>query len=89
MNGELWVPGKPNSTKPYCNKRGCATTDPIFPSYSWDSDGVTEQTTKPTKCNQTAAVLEIVLYWQIRRYLIGKQTSLLPYSVISVHFLIS
>jgi hypothetical protein len=58
MNGEIWVPGKPSFTKPYCSKRGSATTDPTFPSYSWDSDGETEQTTKPTKHNRTAAILE-------------------------------
>jgi hypothetical protein len=51
MNGELWEPGKPSYTKPYCSTWGFATMDPIFPSYSLDSDGETEQTTKPTKCN--------------------------------------
>jgi len=37
MNGELWAPGKPSFTKPYCGKRDSAATDPIFPSYSWDN----------------------------------------------------
>jgi hypothetical protein len=32
--------------------------DPIFPSYSWDSDGKTEQRTEPTKYIRTAAILE-------------------------------
>ena len=25
MNGELWAPGKPSFTKPYCGKRGSAS----------------------------------------------------------------
>jgi hypothetical protein len=58
MNGELWVPGKPSFTKPYCSKWGCATIDPIFPSYLRDSFEEKEQTTKPKKCNRTAAILE-------------------------------
>jgi hypothetical protein len=58
MNGELWVPGKPSFTKPYCSKRGSATTGPIFSSYSWNNDGEREQRTKPTKYKQTAAILE-------------------------------
>jgi len=49
MNGELWAPGKPSFTKPYCGKRGPAAMDPIIPSYSWDSDEETEQSTKPKK----------------------------------------
>jgi hypothetical protein len=28
MNSELWVPGKPSFTKPYCSKWGSATMDP-------------------------------------------------------------
>jgi hypothetical protein len=46
MNGELWAPGKPCFTKPYCGKWGSAATDP---SYLWDSDEETEQSTKPKK----------------------------------------
>jgi len=49
MNGELWATGKPGFTKPYCGKWGCAAMDPIIPSYSWDSDEETEQSTKPNK----------------------------------------
>jgi hypothetical protein len=30
MNVELWVPGTPSFIKPYCSKRGSATTDPII-----------------------------------------------------------
>jgi hypothetical protein len=60
MNGELWVPGKPSFTKPYCSKQGSAAMDPIFPSCSWGSDGETEQTTKQTKCNQTVAILGVL-----------------------------
>ena len=37
MNGELWAPGKPSFSKPYCGKRGSAAMDPIIPSYSWDA----------------------------------------------------
>jgi len=51
MNGKLWATGKPGLTKPYCGKRGCAAMDPIIPSYSWDSDEETEQSTKPKKHN--------------------------------------
>jgi hypothetical protein len=58
MNSELWAPGKPSFTKPYCSKQDSAATDSVFPSYSWDSDGETERTTKPTKFNRTAAILE-------------------------------
>ena len=36
MNGELWAPGKPSFTKPYCGKWGSAAMDPIIPSYSWE-----------------------------------------------------
>jgi len=46
MNGELWAPGKPSFTKPYCGKRGSAAMDPVIPSYSWDSHEETEQSTK-------------------------------------------
>jgi len=49
MNGELWAPGNPTFTKPYCGNRGHAAVDPIFPSYSWDSDEETEQSPKPKK----------------------------------------
>ena len=38
-------------------KWGSAATDPIIPSYSWDSDE-TEQSTKPKKHKRTAAILE-------------------------------
>ena len=55
MNGELWAPGKPSFTKPYC---GSAAMDPIIPSYSWDSDEETELSTKPKKHKRTAAILE-------------------------------
>jgi hypothetical protein len=61
MNGELWVPDKPSFMKCYCSKWGSAATDPIFPSYLWDSDEETEQTTKQKqkkKRNRTAAILE-------------------------------
>jgi len=51
MNGEPWAPGKPSFTKPYCGKRGSAAADPLFPSYSWDSDEKTEQS--PTQKAQT------------------------------------
>ena len=30
MNGELWAPGKPSFTKPYCGKRGSAAMDPTL-----------------------------------------------------------
>jgi len=49
MNGELWAPGKPSFTTPYCGKRGSAAADSIFPSYSWDSDEETEHSPKPKK----------------------------------------
>jgi len=49
MNAELWAPGKPSFTKPYCGKRGSAAMDPIIPSYCWDSDEGTEQSTNPKK----------------------------------------
>jgi len=49
MKGELWEPGKPSFTKPYCGKRGSAAMDPIIPSYSWDTGKETEQSTKPKK----------------------------------------
>jgi len=49
MNGELWAPGKRSFTKPYCGKRGSAAMDPVIPSYLWDSDEGTEQSTKPPK----------------------------------------
>jgi hypothetical protein len=49
MNSELRTPGKPHSTKPYRGKQGSAATDPIIPSYSWDSDEETEHSTKPPK----------------------------------------
>ena len=58
MNGKLWAPGKPTFTKPYCGKQGSAAMDPIIPSYSWDSDEVTEQSTKPKKYKGTATILE-------------------------------
>jgi hypothetical protein len=32
--------------------------DPIIPSYSWDSDEVTEQSRKPKKYKGTATILE-------------------------------
>ena len=49
MNGELWAPGKPSFTKPYCGKRGSAAMDPTIPSYSWDSDEETEHSKKTKK----------------------------------------
>jgi hypothetical protein len=49
MSGELWAPGKPSFTKPYCGKRGSAATDLIIPSYSWDNDEETNQSPKPKK----------------------------------------
>ena len=58
MNGELWAPGKPNFTKPYCGLRGSAAMEPIVPSYSWDSDEETEQSTEPKTYNGTATILE-------------------------------
>jgi hypothetical protein len=58
MNGELWSPGKPSFTKPYCGKRVSAAMDPIVPSYSWDSDEETKQSTKPKKYKETATILE-------------------------------
>jgi hypothetical protein len=58
MNSELWATGKPSFTKPYCDKRGSAATDPIIPSYSLDSDEETEKSTKLKKHQQTAAILE-------------------------------
>jgi hypothetical protein len=51
MNGEIWAPGKPIFTKPYCGKRGSAATDPIIPSYSWDNDEETKQSPKPPQKN--------------------------------------
>ena len=57
MNGELWARGKPSFTKPYCDKRGSAAMDPINPSYPWDSDEGTEQSTKSKKHKRTAAIL--------------------------------
>jgi hypothetical protein len=35
-----------------------AAMDPIVPSYSWDSDEETEQSTKPKKYKGTATILE-------------------------------
>jgi len=58
MNGELREPGKPSFTKPYFGKRGSAATDPVIPSYSWDSDEETEQSSKPKKHKRKAALLE-------------------------------
>jgi hypothetical protein len=58
MNGELWTSSKPSFTKPYCGKQGSAAADPIFPSYSWDSDEEREQSPKPKKHKQKAAILE-------------------------------
>jgi hypothetical protein len=58
MNGELWAPGKPNFTKPYCGKQGSAAMNPIILSYSWDSDDETEHSTKTKKHKRTAAILE-------------------------------
>jgi len=55
MNGELWAPGKPNFTKPYCGKCGSTAMDPIVPSYSWDSDEETEQSTKPKKVQRNSS----------------------------------
>jgi len=49
MNGELWAPGKPIFTKSSFGKWGSSAMDPIIPSYSWDSDEGTEQSTKPKK----------------------------------------
>ena len=31
MNGELWAPGDPSFTKPYCGKWGSAAMDPTIP----------------------------------------------------------
>ena len=58
MNGEIWAPGKPSFTKPYCGKLGSAVMDPIIPSYSSDSDEETEHSTKTKKHKRTAAILE-------------------------------
>jgi len=49
MNGELWAPGRASFTRPYCGQLGSAAMDPIIPSYSWDSDEETEQSTKSKK----------------------------------------
>ena len=58
MKGELWAPGKPSFTKPYCGKWGSAAMDPIIPSYLWDSDDETEHSTNTKKHIRTAAILE-------------------------------
>jgi hypothetical protein len=58
MNGELWAPGKPSFTKPYCGKRVSAAMGRVIPSYSWDSDEETELSTKTKKHKRTAAILE-------------------------------
>ena len=58
MNGELWTPGKPSFTEPYCGKGGSAATDPIIPSYSWDSDKETEQSPKPKNTNEKQLFLK-------------------------------
>ena len=58
MNGELWAPGKPSFTKPYCDKQGSAAMDPTIPSYSWDSDEEREHSTQTKKHKRTAAILE-------------------------------
>jgi hypothetical protein len=58
MNGEHWAPGKPRFTKPYCGKWGSAAVDPIVPSYLWNSDDETEQSTKLEKYKGTATILE-------------------------------
>jgi len=58
MNGELSAPGEPSITKPYCGKLGSAAMDPLVPSYSWDSDEETEQSTEPKTYNGTATILE-------------------------------
>ena len=55
MNGELWAPGKPSFTKPYCGKQGSAAMDPIIPSYSWDSDEETEYSIKPQKTQKNSS----------------------------------
>jgi len=55
MNGELWAPGKPSFTEPYCGKRGSAAMDPTIPSYSWDSDEETEHSTKPQKTQKNSS----------------------------------
>jgi hypothetical protein len=39
-------------------KRGSAAMHPIVPSYSWDSDEKTEQSTKPKKYKGTATIPE-------------------------------
>ena len=49
MNGELWAPGKPSFTQPYCGKRGTAAMDPIIARYPWNSDEETEHSTKTKK----------------------------------------
>jgi len=46
MNGELWAPGKPSFTKPYCSKWGFAEMDRIIHSYLRDRD-------KETAINKT------------------------------------
>jgi len=58
MKGELWAPGKPIFTKHYCGKRGSAAVDPIFPSYSWNSDEETEQSPKPKNTNEKQLFLK-------------------------------
>ena len=58
MNGELRAPGKLSFTKPYCGKRGSAAVDPIMPSYLWDRDEETEQSTKPKNHKEQQLFLE-------------------------------
>ena len=58
MNCELWAPGKPSFTKPYCGKQGSVAMDPIISSYLWDSNEETEHSTETKKHKRTAAILE-------------------------------
>ena len=58
MNGELWVPGKPSFTRPYCDKRGSAAMEPIIPSYSWDSDEEIELQQKPKNTKEQQLFLK-------------------------------
>jgi len=58
MNCELWARGTPSFTKPFCGKWGSAEMDPIIPSYLWDSDEGTEQSTEPKNANEEQLFFE-------------------------------
>jgi hypothetical protein len=80
MNSELWAPGKPSFTKPYCGKQGSATMDPKIHSYSWDSNG--EKNTQKTKISsnnswrpgmETSGVMGDQIFLELRKVTVMNQ----------------